>query len=59
MSAWENMDWATRILMVCGFIFLVFGYVTIFTQKPPSPIDDMSIGLGLIGIALGFGALKK
>ena len=42
----------SKILMGCGLIFLIFGYVTIFSQKPPSPIETMSFGLGLIGIAM-------
>jgi hypothetical protein len=59
MSIWDNMDLITKIILGMGFVFLVYGYVTIFTQNPPSPIDSMSFGLGLIGIALALTTMKK
>jgi len=53
----RNMDFAqyftpSKILIVCGLVFLCYGYLAIFTQNPPSPIETMSFGLGIIGVAL-------
>jgi energy-converting hydrogenase Eha subunit E len=60
MSIWKNMDLVTKILMAAGLFSIVWGYLgTIVKNTPPTPIDYMSIGLGLIGIALVFSTMKK
>jgi hypothetical protein len=44
-------------IMIIGIIFVIYGYVTLFSLPPPSPVETLSVGLGLIAIALGLIAI--
>jgi hypothetical protein len=60
MSVWQKMDNPTKILLGAGLLLMLWGYIgVLMLQKFPSPTENMSIGLGFIGIALAYVTIMK